>query len=214
MSVLTKICGITAPDALTAAIDGGAEFVGFVFYPPSPRCVSPGEVLRMTEARGISVRKVGLFVDPTNKELEDVLNRVPLEMIQLHGSESPDRATEIKMEFGLPIMKALSISNSKNVSKAMEFEGYADWIMFDAKAPRGSSRPGGNARSFDWGLLSAIDISVPWMLAGGLTAANICEAVTTSDAKAVDVSSGVESRVGQKDPKKISEFLAAVKTLT
>jgi len=213
MPVLAKICGITASDALTAAIDGGAEFVGFVFYPPSPRCVSPSEVLRMTEDFAVAVKKVGLFVDPTNKEIEDILNRVPLEMLQLHGSESPHRVAEIRVEFGLPVMKALSIANRANVSEAMEFEGSADWIMFDAKAPRGSSRPGGNARSFDWGLVSGIDISVPWMLAGGLTAANIIKAVITSDAKAVDVSSGVESIVGKKDPQKITEFLTAVKAL-
>lgn len=215
MSVRAKICGLASAEALQAAIRGGARFVGFVFYPPSRRNVTPELAAALAALVPEGVTRVGLFVDPADALLEGVLERVPLDLLQLHGSESPRRVAEIKARFGKPAMKAISIAGPEDPDAALPYLDVADWLLFDAKPPRGDPKalPGGNGLAFDWQLLGGRRWSKPWMLSGGLTAKNVAEAVGTTHALAVDVSSGVEIRPGIKDLDKIAEFLARVHTL-
>ena len=215
MSVRAKICGLASAEALQAAIRGGARFVGFVFYPPSRRNVTPELAAALAALVPEGVTRVGLFVDPADALLEGVLERVPLDLLQLHGSESPRRVAEIKARFGKPAMKAISIAGPEDPDAAIPYLDVADWLLFDAKPPRGDPKalPGGNGLAFDWQLLGGRRWSKPWMLSGGLTAKNVAEAVGTTHALAVDVSSGVEIRPGIKDLDKIAEFLARVHTL-
>jgi phosphoribosylanthranilate isomerase len=209
VSLQAKICGITTPEAMAASIVGGARFVGLVFYPKSPRYVAPA--LAADLARGVptGVRVVGLFVDPEDEELEHVLSSVPLDMIQLHGAETPARVAEIRGRFLLPIVKAVAIAEPADLDRARFYEGAADRLLFDAKPPKNvTALPGGNGIPFDWSLLAGQSWAVPWMLSGGLTAANLATAVAATRATAVDVSSGVEDRPGHKDPALVSAFLA------
>lgn len=200
----TKICGIKTPEALTAAIEGGARYVGFVFHPASPRNIDPEIAAYLARYVPTTVRSVGLFVNPEDALLEQVISTVQLDMLQLHGSESPGRIAAIKSKFGLPIIKAIGISYSSDLEKLPGFEAAADMILLDNKA-------GGSGEAFDWALLEGIKISKPWFLAGGLTPENIAEAIKLLHPPAVDVSSGVESIRGIKDEAKIRAFLKAVK---
>jgi phosphoribosylanthranilate isomerase len=215
MSVQAKICGLSSPETVDAAVRGGARFVGFVFYPASRRNVTPelAEALAARVPEGVT--RVGLFVDPTDALLADVLERVRLDLLQLHGSESPRRVAEIKARFGKRVMKAIPIARAEDPEAALPYLDVADWLLFDAKPPRGDPKalPGGNGLAFDWQLLGGRSWSKPWMLSGGLTAKNVTEAVTIAHARTVDVSSGVEIRPGLKDLGKIREFLARVGTL-
>jgi phosphoribosylanthranilate isomerase len=216
MSVQAKICGLSSPETVDAAVRGGARLVGFVFYPASRRNVTPelAEALAARVPEGVT--RVGLFVDPTEALLAGVLERVPLDLLQLHGNESPRRVAEIKTRFGKRVMKAIPIAGTEDPEAALPFLDVADWLLFDAKPPRGDPKalPGGNGLAFDWQLLGDRSWSKPWMLSGGLTAKNVAEAVTTTHARTVDVSSGVEIRPGLKDLAKIAEFLARVGTLS
>lgn len=202
-----KICGLSTPDTLTSAIEAGADFVGLVFYPPSPRHVEIEVASYLAHQIPDHVEIVGLFVNPNDQTLQEVLNAVPLSMIQLHGGERPERVAEIKKNFGLPVIKALSIENEDDLKKAQEYES-ADWLLFDAK---GKALPGGNGIAFDWSVLSDYKSTIPWMLAGGLNPENVIEAIKITHAPAVDVSSGVESAAGEKDITKIQAFISAVK---
>jgi len=215
MSVQAKICGLSTGEALHAAIRGGARFVGFVFYPASRRNVTPELAAALAELVPERVTRVGLFVDPSDALLGSVLERVPLDLLQLHGSEDPRRVGEIKARFGKRVMKAIPIAGPEDPDAAAPYLEVADWLLFDAKPPRGDPKalPGGNGLAFDWQLLGGRSWSKPWMLSGGLTAKNVAEAVGTTHARAVDVSSGVEIRPGIKDLNKISEFLARVDLL-
>lgn len=215
MSVQAKICGLSTGDALHAAIRGGARFVGFVFYPASRRNVTPELAAALAALVPEGVTRVGNFVDPTDALLAGVLDRVPLDLLQLHGSEDPRRVAEIKARFGKPVMKAIPIAGPEDPQAAVPYLDVADWLLFDAKPPRGDPKalPGGNGLAFDWRLLGGRSWSKPWMLSGGLTAKNVAEAVSTTHARTVDVSSGVEIRPGIKDLGKISEFLARVALL-
>ncbi|MGE0120596.1 MAG: phosphoribosylanthranilate isomerase [Dongiaceae bacterium] len=215
MPVSAKICGINSVAALEAAIGGGAGFVGFVFYPPSLRALTADAAAVLAAAVPASITKVGLFVDDPDARIGEVLDQVPLDMLQLHGRETPARVDEIKRRFALPVMKAVTIAAAADLAAADSYIGHADWLLFDAKAPpqMTGALPGGNALSFDWRLLAGRAWPLPWMLSGGLTAANLAEAVGISGARVVDVSSGVESRPGQKDPQKIADFLAEAKRL-
>lgn len=215
MSVQAKICGLNSAEALQAAIRGGARFVGFVFYPASRRNVTPELAAALAALVPEGVTRVGLLVDPTDALLAGLLERVPLDLLQLHGSESPRRVAEIKARFGKPVMKAIPIAGPGDPDAAQPYLEVADWLLFDAKPPRGDRKalPGGNGLAFDWQLLGGRSWGRPWMLSGGLTAKNVTEAVATTHAGVVDVSSGVEIRPGIKDLGKIAEFLARVQTL-
>jgi len=216
MSVDAKICGLSTADALHAAIRGGARFVGFVFYPASRRNVTPELAAALAALVPEGVTRVGLFVDPTDAELGGVLERVPLDLLQLHGSEDPRRVADMRARFGKPVMKAIYIAAPEDPDAALPYLDVADWLLFDAKPPRGDPKalPGGNGLAFDWKLLGGRHWSKPWMLSGGLTAKNVAEAVGTTRARAVDVSSGVEIKPGLKDLPKIEEFLAKVRAIT
>jgi phosphoribosylanthranilate isomerase len=215
MSVAAKICGLSTGEALHAAIRGGARFVGFVFYAPSRRNVTPELATALAALVPEGITRVGLFVDPIDDLLAGVLERVPLDLLQLHGSEAPRRVAEIKARFGKSVMKAIPIAGPDDPDATVPYLDAADWLLFDAKPPRGDPKalPGGNGLAFDWQLLGGRRWSKPWMLSGGLTAKNVAEAVSTTHARVVDVSSGVEIRPGIKDLGKIGEFLARVGTL-
>jgi phosphoribosylanthranilate isomerase len=211
---LAKICGINSPVAAVAAAAGGAAFIGLVFYPPSPRAVSPETAAQLAALMPERIGRVGLFVDPDDATLRTVLRKVPLTMLQLHGRNSPDRIREIKERFGVPVMKAFGVAEPIDLNAVAAYQGVADWLLFDAKPPQEpGALPGGNARSFDWRILSGRSWPIPWMLSGGLTAANLAEAVRVTGARAVDVSSGVEDRPGAKNPDRIRAFLEAAARL-
>lgn len=215
MTVEAKICGINAAEAMRAAVDGGAAYVGLVFYPPSPRYVTPTEAAALARLAPAGVVKVGLFVDIGDAVLAEVLSRVPLDVLQLHGAETPERVRDIKAATGLRVMKAIKIAAAEDVAAAEPYVGVADRLLFDAKAPPDlqGALPGGNALKFDWQLLGGRTWPCPWMLSGGLDAGNVAEAVAISGAPAVDVSSGVEQRPGVKSTERIAAFLAAVSRL-
>ena len=211
---LAKICGINSPAAAVAAAAGGAAHIGLVFYPPSPRSVSAETAAQLAALVPERVGRVGLFVDPTDDALQSVLSRVPLTMLQLHGRESPERIQAIKRRFGLPVMKAIGVAAPEDLDTAAPYSGVADWLLFDAKPPKEpGALPGGNARPFDWRILAGRSWPLPWMLSGGLTAGTLGEAVRTTGAPVVDVSSGVEDRPGVKNPDRIRAFLEAAARL-
>ncbi len=215
MTVTAKICGIKDAAAMQTAVDNGAGFAGFVFYPQSPRSITPGTAANLAAMAPDGVTKVGLFVDPDNVFLQKVLDSVPLDLLQLHGDETPGRCEEIRDRFALPVMKAIKVAKLEDIEAANNYSPVVDWLMFDAKAPdsKADALPGGNALTFDWTLLAGWSWPVPWMLAGGLNAGNVATAAARSGAEFVDVSSGVESAPGKKDPAEIERFLAAVAEL-
>jgi phosphoribosylanthranilate isomerase len=215
MSVAVKICGLNAEAAVAAAVAGGARFIGFVFYEPSPRCVSPARAGALAEAVPAGIGKVGLFVDADDKAIETAIREARLDMLQFHGAETPQRVAEARAKHGLPVMKAIKIAARTDVAAADDYTGVADWLLFDAMPPRDldTALPGGNGLAFDWQLLGARTWSTRWMLSGGLTADNLGEAVATTHASYVDVSSGVEARPGVKDPAKIKAFLDRARSL-
>ena len=215
MNVEAKICGINTRAALDAAIQGGAAYVGFVFYPPSPRSLTPDEAAPLARAAADGACRVGLFVDPTDADLASTVGTVPLDLLQLHGRETPDRVGEIRRRFGLPVMKAFQIASATDLDATAPYFATVDRLLFDAKPPKDmkGALPGGNAIRFDWRLLAGRTWPVPWMLSGGLDAANLVEAVRLTGAHAVDVSSGVEVRPGLKDPVRIEQFLSTVRGL-
>jgi phosphoribosylanthranilate isomerase len=208
--VRAKICGLRRPLEVEAAARGGAAYVGFVFYPPSPRAVTAAEARPLALATPPGLAKVGLFVDPGDVLLDAVTALVPLDMIQLHGREAPQRVVEVRRRTGLPVMKAVGLREPDDLAKLPAYEGVADQILVDAKPPRGAALPGGNGVGFDHALIAGRRWSRPWMLAGGLTPENLAEAVRLTGARQVDVSSGVETEPGVKDPSRIAAFLDAL----
>ena len=214
MSIAAKICGLSTEAAVTAAVAGGAAYLGFVFYPPSPRAVTAERAASVSAAVPEGIARVGLFVDADDDAIAAVLARAPIDLMQFHGGESPERVADAKTRFGRPVMKAIAIAGPEDVVAAARYEEVADLLLFDAKPPRRpEALPGGNGLAFDWGLIAGRSWRCPWMLSGGLTAELLPEAVRISGAAAVDVSSGVESRPGEKDLDKIGAFLAAVRAL-
>lgn len=209
MAVDVKICGINSAPALDAAVKGGARFVGFNFYARSPRALDAeaAGALAGRVPRGVS--RVAVIVDESNETIDGILRQVPLDMLQLHGQETPARVGEIRRRFGKPVMKAIKVATDTDVERATAFDGAADWLLFDAKAPPQmvNALPGGNAINFDWSLLADRRWNRPWMLSGGLNAENLAEAVRITGAPVVDVASGVEDRPGVKSPEKIAAFL-------
>ena len=212
MRVTAKICGINDPEAMRAAISGGASHVGLVFYPPSPRAVKPGEAMALSSVVPERVQKVGLFVDPEDDQIDKTLFVVKLDLLQLHGDETPERVRDLKQRTGKKVMKVIKVSEASDIARAEAYVRIADALMFDAKPPPGmkDALPGGNAVSFDWRILSGHKWPLPWMLAGGLHAGNVAEAVALSDAAIVDTSSGVEDTPGRKNVEKIAVFLDTV----
>src|SRR5712691_9963441 len=211
MTIAAKICGLSSEAAVAAAVEGGAVYLGFVFYPPSPRAVSPVRAAALCAAVPSGVHRVGLFVDAEDEAIRAVLDLAPMDILQFHGRESPDRVADVKARFHRPVMKAIAVAAPEDVLAAERYEDAADMLLFDAKPPRRSGAlPGGNGLAFDWHLIAGHNWRRSWMLSGGLTAALLPEAVRVSGAAAVDVSSGVERRPGDKDPARIREFLAVV----
>ena len=208
MPLVIKICGLRTPETLDAAVHAGADWVGFVSFPNSPRHVS------LDEARGLShhlakrAKAVALLVDPDDAALESVIEAVAPDFIQLHGKETPERVLAIKARFGVPVIKAVGVSDAADITSARAFSA-ADWILLDAKPPKGATLPGGNGVAFDWTLLFGLDLGKPFMVSGGLDPSNVGEAIRLSQAAGVDVSSGVERAPGLKDEAKIAAFVAA-----
>lgn len=210
MTVEAKICGITTPEALDAAIDGGARYVGLVFFAPSSRNLDVETAARLAERARGRARIVALVVDADDEALTQIVCRVAPDFLQLHGHETPARVREIKVRFGVPVIKAVPVATTADASAANDYAGIADLILFDAKPVAGAA-PGGNGLAFDWRALADVPPETRFMLAGGLTPENVAVAVELTGAAAVDVSSGVESAPGRKDPALIRRFLAAAK---
>ncbi|MFD2234275.1 phosphoribosylanthranilate isomerase [Phaeospirillum tilakii] len=211
MPVEIKICGITEEETVEAALDAGADHLGLVFFAKSPRAVTPERAAELVSWLPQPISRVGLFVDPDDALLDAVLGAVRLDLLQLHGNESPERVEAIRQEYGLPVMKAIPVAEAADLAAAEAYLGVADRLLFDARPPKGAALPGGNAASFDWSLLAGKRWPLRWMLAGGLTPANVAEAIRVTGAAAVDVSSGVETAPGRKDPDLIRAFIAAAR---
>ncbi|APX21464.1 phosphoribosylanthranilate isomerase [Salipiger profundus] len=204
-----KICGLTRPGDVQAAAEAGARYGGFVFFPKSPRHVEIARARELALEAPLGLAKVGLVVNADDALLDAILAEVPLDMLQLHGSESVARVAEIKARYGLPVMKAVGVAGEDDLEALADYGRVADQLLVDAKAPKGAALPGGNGLAFDWRLVANRRWPCPWMLAGGLTPANVAEAVALTGAPQVDVSSGVESAPGVKDPARIAAFVAA-----
>lgn len=206
-----KICGISTAEALEAAIAGRADFVGLNFYPPSPRRVGPTEAGLLAERSRNRIRRVGLFVDQDDEIIGTAAAAGKLDAIQLHGSETAERTAQVRDRFGLPVWKVIAVAEAADIGRAAAYAGAADFILFDARTPKGAL-PGGMGLAFDWSLLAGYRGPLPWGLAGGLTPANVAEAVRLTGAPLVDAASGIESAPGIKDPAKIARFCAAARS--
>lgn len=204
-----KICGLTRPEDVAAAVSAGAAYLGFVFFPPSPRNLTPEAARALAVEVPSGVAKVALTVDADDAALAAILETVPIDLLQLHGRESPERVAEVRARFGLPVMKAVGLREAADLAQVDAYAAVADQILVDAKAPEGAALPGGNGLAFDWRLLAGRDWAGPWMLAGGLTPETAAEAVRRTGARQLDVSSGVERAPGEKDPARIRAFLDA-----
>lgn len=204
-----KICGMTRAQDVAAAAQVGAAYVGLNFFPKSPRYVTPDQARTLALAAPVGLAQVGLFVDPDDSLLDTVLSVVPLDMIQLHGHETPARVAEVKARYGLPVIKAVGVADAADLPALTDHGRVADMLLVDAKPPRDAVLPGGNGLSFDWRLIAGRRWPVPWMLAGGLNPGNVAEAVALTGARQVDVASGVESAAGVKDAALIAAFCAA-----
>lgn len=211
MALTVKICGLKTAQTLDAALESGADLVGFVFFPPSPRNLGLEAARVLGERVAGRAVKVALTVDATDEMLLDVIAALKPDMLQLHGKETPERVVAVRTRFRLPVMKALPIAERADLSPIRIYAQVADRLLFDARAPKEATRPGGLGTPFDWTLLAGIKPGVPFMLSGGLDAGNVAEALRITAAPAVDVSSGVENKPGVKDPAKIREFIRAAR---
>jgi phosphoribosylanthranilate isomerase len=211
MSLIVKICGLSTRETLDVALGAGADMVGFVFFPPSPRHISLETARELgKQAKGRAV-KVALTVDADDATLDNIVETLRPDILQLHGKETTARLRDIKAKFGLPLMKALPVETSADLAPLAGYTEVADRILFDARAPKGATRPGGLGAVFDWHLLENLNLKLPFMVSGGLSAANVTEAVRITRAGGVDVSSGVERSSGVKDPELIREFIRAAR---
>lgn len=206
-----KICGVNSPMALDAALSAGADMLGFVFFPASPRALSPADAAALGALGTGEAERVGLFVDADDTAIAAVLAALPLDVLQLHGKETPERCAAIRGRFGRPVMKALGIASIADLDALAAYAPAVDRFLLDAKPPADAERPGGNAAAFDWRLVSGRALPRPWLLAGGLTPDNVARAIAESGAPGVDVSSGVEQAPGVKDPALVRAFVAAAK---
>ncbi|MDX8432190.1 phosphoribosylanthranilate isomerase [Mesorhizobium abyssinicae] len=211
MALDIKICGLKTDAAMAAALAGGASHVGFIFFAKSPRYIEPADAGRLREAARGKALAVAVTVDASDAFLDEIVARMQPDMLQLHGSETPGRVAEVKARYGLPVMKALSISETADLERIKPFVGIADRFLFDAKPPKGSELPGGNGVAFDWHILAGLDAGVDYMLSGGLNAFNIGDALRSANPPGIDISSGVESAPGVKDPALIEQFFRAVR---
>lgn len=215
MPVAAKICGLKTAESVAAAVEHGADLIGFNFFRKSPRYVEPEQAGALGRAVPPRVLKTGLLVDDDDARIASILEECPLDLLQLHGSETPERVAAIKATFGLPVMKVIKVRDAADIARAADYQAVADRLLFDAQPPADmkNALPGGNAVSFDWTLLQGFRSRLPWMLSGGLTAGNLAEAVRQSGAPAVDVASGVEDRPGEKNLSKIKYFLEVARSL-
>jgi len=211
MTLDIKICGLSTPETVAAALDGGASHVGFIYFPKSPRNVTPALAGELRTPAVGRAQAVAVTVDATDDFLREIVTAMRPDMLQLHGKETPERVAQVKAMFGLPVMKALSVSTADDLEPAKTYASVADRLLLDAKAPKGSELPGGNGVSFDWTLLSRLDSEIDYMLSGGLNAANIGEALFIANPPGIDISSGVESAPGIKDVALISAFFKAAR---
>lgn len=210
--IAIKFCGLSRAEDVAAAVDAGARYVGFVFFAKSPRNVSVEQARALALDVPSGTAKVALVVDADNATLDAIVEQVPLDMLQLHGRESPERVAEIRARYGLPVMKAIGIADADDLAAIDLYAPVADQLLIDTKKPDGADRPGGNGRAFDWGLLAGRKYwTVPWMLAGGLTQDNVAQAVRVTGARQVDLSSAVESAPGVKDAARMAAFAAALR---
>ncbi|MEN5247634.1 phosphoribosylanthranilate isomerase [Brucella pseudintermedia] len=205
-----KICGLKTPEAVAAALDGGATHIGFIFFPKSPRHITPQTAAALRDQVKGRALAVAVTVDADDETLDDIVKTVKPDILQLHGHETPERVASIKARYGLPIMKAFSVREASDLAPIAAYKGIADRFLFDAKPPKGSELPGGNGVSFDWELLAALDADIDYMLSGGLNADNIAEALHKTQAPGIDISSGVERAPGEKDVRLIENFFRAV----
>ncbi|MCO6390911.1 phosphoribosylanthranilate isomerase [Aliihoeflea aestuarii] len=206
-----KICGLKTEAAVNAALGNGASHIGFIFFEKSPRHIEPDEAHRLREGARGKAKAVAVTVDADDAVLDAIVSAMSPDMIQLHGKETPQRASEVKQRYGLPVMKAFAVSTPDDLALIAPYRGIADRFLFDAKPPKGSDLPGGNGVSFDWRLLAALDRDVDYMLSGGLNVGNIGDALRQTNPPGIDISSGVESAPGIKDPALIEEFFAAIR---
>jgi phosphoribosylanthranilate isomerase len=212
MTPLVKICGLSTPDTLDVALEAGADMVGFMFFPRSPRNISLDTARELgTRVKG-RAEKVAVTVDADDVMLASIIEALKPDVLQLHGQETPARVSAIKQCFGFPAMKVLAIETKSDLLPISSYTSVADRFLFDARAPREATRPGGLGKPFDWHLLENLDLSIPFMLSGGLNAGNVVEALRITRAPGVDVSSGVESAPGVKDPEKIRAFIRAARS--
>jgi phosphoribosylanthranilate isomerase len=211
MNLIVKICGLSTLDALDVALEAGADMVGFVFFPPSPRHLASDVARVLGERVRGRAQKVALTVDADDAMFNAVVEALHPDMLQLHGKETPGRVAGLRKRFGLPVMKAIAVAAPADLDAIATYALVADRLLFDARAPREATRPGGLGKAFDWHLLENLDPGVPFMLSGGLDAGNVGEALRTTRAPGVDVSSGVERAPGEKDPDKIRAFVRAAR---
>lgn len=211
MSLIVKICGLSTPEALDVALDAGADMVGFVFFAPSPRHLAFDVACKLGQRVRGRAQKVALTVDADDVVFEAIAEALQPDMLQLHGKESPARVTALKQRFNLPVMKAIAVEAAGDLAAIAAYAKVADRLLFDARAPRQATRPGGLGKAFDWKLLENLDRDPPFMLSGGLHARNVEEALRITRAPGVDVSSGVERAPGEKDPEKIRAFVRAAR---
>lgn len=209
--IRVKICGLRTPADVAAVARAGAAYAGFVFFAKSPRNLTLSGARLAALSAPVGLARVALTVDADDTTLDAIVEAVPLDMLQLHGTESPGRVAEVRSRYGLPVMKALGVADEGDLPAILEYSTVADQLLIDAKPPRGAALPGGNGLAFDWRLLAGRRWLRPWMLAGGLTAGNVAEAVRLTGARQVDVSSGVESAPGVKDPERIAAFVTAAR---
>ncbi len=207
--VRVKICGLRTPQDVAAVAAAGAAYAGFVFFAKSPRHLTVAQAQVLALAAPLGLAKVALVVDADDAALDAIVEGLPLDMLQLHGHESPDRVAQVRARYGLPVMKAVGVADEGDLAAVFDYSLVADQILIDAKPPKGATLPGGNGLSFDWRLVAQRRWLRPWMLAGGLTPDNVAEAVRLTNARQVDVSSGVESAPGVKDAGKIAAFVMA-----
>jgi len=211
MAIAVKICGITTPDAAAAAVAAGAAYGGVVFHPKSPRNLDIEQAATLARLMRGKLKLVTLLADPSDEQLAAVTAQLAPDFLQLHGAESARRVAYVRAKFNTPIIKALPVAEAADLAAAAEYENVADLLMFDAKAPKGAERPGGHGAAFDWQILAGRRFAKPWFLAGGLDPDNVARAIELSGAQMVDVSSGVESAPGVKDPARIQSFVNATR---